>query len=88
MYTAAGKKRSAEDAVDMHGYGDAESADVGETSAELSATGNAKTPGKRVQRRLQRNRKSAALHRERQKALVDGLIGRVTSLIVERDALR
>lgn len=54
----------------------------------VSATGDAKTPGKGVERRLQRNRKSAALHRERQKALVDGLVGRVTSLTVERDALR
>eukprot|EP01138_Halocafeteria_seosinensis_P004014 gb/GECG01004105.1/.p1 GENE.gb/GECG01004105.1/~~gb/GECG01004105.1/.p1 ORF type:complete len:678 (+),score=117.99 gb/GECG01004105.1/:1-2034(+) len=58
------------------------------TEEASAPTGHSKTAGKRVERRLQRNRKSAALHRERQKALVDGLVGRVTSLTVERDALR
>ena len=38
--------------------------------------------------RLLRNRQSAALHRERQRALVEGLYGRVEALRAERDALR
>lgn len=38
--------------------------------------------------RLMRNRQSAALHRERQRALVEGLYGRVNNLLAERDTLR
>ena len=38
--------------------------------------------------RLLRNRQSAALHRERQRALVEGLYGRVEALRTERDSLR